>query len=803
MNENYDKWYNEFKESMDILGENDLFDVMDRLVGSSKANISINRKLMEKVIDVSWVEAIENAIIHVDNIVRNPSRTIVDVEEIVPIALSRKITVESVKHLAQHTDLIQSFDEQTGKITPSKILNVHKEETLETYENKFVNTLIDRLYYFILARYENLSQVAKDEEVFSMDFDTAVDDGSGNTLALKLSIDTTKSLEATNDQGYTIWQRVEKLKKTLEGYKGSELCTKLGNNFVRPPIMRTNAIMKNVDLKACLALWQYILSYENAGFEINIEDTAIKPEKDYISDFYKVIACNLLLFRSYTSKEDPMVEIGKKKLKPIQPKVIKKYGRELLVGNYDLHATEAVGYVADEGEEQFVKTMPDNSDEIFEQINKALEIERRYLKEKEDARLAQLAEQEEKERIRAEREARLEEKRRIEEEKKAERARIKAEKEAEAKRVQEMLEKRKAEMEAEERERARLEAERQARLEEERRIAEEKRRIAEAKSNIRGELGEAEGMDVDKFDKQKVIDDTQRIYSTVTGAEIEDAAAALEEIRAEREAEAVQVDQEKVEEVAERFENAEDAIHTDDAKSLIDAVYAKDKPAVDQEMVDAVAEVMSEYERNNDPRKIAAKVKLNQQRREAERREQERAQKLRMDRDYFVNKPYDVIRKEYSKNPIHVMSRGFMEFLYKAFDYIPSDTDNPDLKRILIQRELDAERRKREEEERNKMEFLYRKYSTDTKYQIRRDIADIKWKRKKKLEAKNKPKPVYNPPKRTEEEQAEIDRYMKHLYKEYHVGVIERVRRWIKSKSKEEKERQLNLALGKTNENRK
>ena len=797
MNENYDKWYSEFKDSMDILGENDLFDVMDRLVGSSKANISINRKLMEKVIDVSWVEAIENAIIHVDNIVRNPSRTIVDVEEIVPIALSRKITVESVKHLAQHTDLIQDFDEATGKITPSKILNVHKEETLETYENKFVNTLIDRLYYFILARYDKLSQVAKDEEVFTMDFDTAIDDGSGNKLALKLSIDTTKSLEATNDQGYTIWQRVEKLKKTLEGYKGSELCTKLGGNFVRPPIMRTNAIMKNVDLKACLALWQYILSYEHAGYEINIEDTALKPEPNYISDFYKIIACNLLLFRSYTNNEDPMTEIGKKKLKPIAPKVVKKYGRELLVGNYDIHASEAVGYVSDDGEDMYVKSIPDNSDDIFEQINQAIEIERRFLKEKEDARLAQIAEQEEKERIRAEREARLEEKRRIEEAKREERERIKAEKEAEAKRVQEMLEKRKAEMEAEERERARLEAERQARLEEERRIAEEKRRIAEAKSNIRGELGDAVGMDVEKFDKQKVIDDTQRIYGTVTGEEIEEAAAALEEIRAEREAEEVAVDQAKVDELAERIENADDAIQTEDARSLIEAVDTNKERVVDHDMVDAVAEVMSEYERNNDPRKIAAKVKLNQQKREAERREKERAQRLKMERDYYASKPFDVIRKEYSKAPIYVMERAFMNFLFKAFGYIPSDTDNPDLKRILAQRALEAETKKREDEERNKMEFLYRKYSTDTKYQVRRDIADIKWKRKKRLEAKNKPKPVYNPPKRTEEEQAEIDRYMKQLYKEYHVSVIERIRRKIKSMSKEEKERQLNLALGK------
>ena len=78
---------------------------------------------MEKAIDVSWVEAIENGLVHLDNFLRNPRRTIEDVEEIVPIALSRKTTVESVKHLAQHTDLIQSIDKKTGKITPSKIVN--------------------------------------------------------------------------------------------------------------------------------------------------------------------------------------------------------------------------------------------------------------------------------------------------------------------------------------------------------------------------------------------------------------------------------------------------------------------------------------------------------------------------------------------------------------------------------------------------------------------------------------------------------------------------------------------------------
>ena len=40
---------------MQELGENDLAETMDRLLSSSASTISLNRRLMEKAIDVSWV----------------------------------------------------------------------------------------------------------------------------------------------------------------------------------------------------------------------------------------------------------------------------------------------------------------------------------------------------------------------------------------------------------------------------------------------------------------------------------------------------------------------------------------------------------------------------------------------------------------------------------------------------------------------------------------------------------------------------------------------------------------------------
>ena len=489
--------------------------------------------------------------------------------------------------------------------------------------------------------------------------------------------------------------------------------------------MRTNAIMKNVELKACLALWQYIESYDKVGYEINVENSAVKPEQEYIEDFYKIVVLNLLLFRSYTGQNsENMEELKTKKQKKLAPKFLKKFSEEIS-GDYSVIAEAVPGYLSGDGEFKLKKSLPADIRLVFDEVNNVIEIEKAYIAKREAERLK--AEQ-----YRIEEERRLEEQRRIEEARKAELERIRLQKEEEERRLQEMLEQKRREQEEEERERERQEQERLARLEEmrkreeeerlrreeEERIAAERARVAENENKMRAELGEAEGLDSEKLKKEEFDEELEKkAYEEVTEEEIEQVKASMEETP---------------EEEREEFE---------------------------------------------DPRAVAARLKVEQQKQEKERRDAERAQRLKAERTYFESKPFRDIYKEYSHNPIYAIPRLIRYILSMVFGIIPEDTDNPAFK--VKRAEIEERKRLKEEEKqkRNAMEVYYRKYAGTFKYRFLRAIDDYKFKKRKRQQMKDKPKPKYVPPNRTPEEQLAIDTEMKRLYKEYHVSAAEKVRR--------------------------
>ena len=284
------------------------------LLGAASASTSLTRSKVNKSIDTEWIDRIEAVLPILDMIIRNPSVAIEDVDEILPVELSRHITEKSIKHLAQHTNLI--LDVKDDEVIPQKILNVFHEETLLTYENKFVNTLLNRLSAFVDKRLRALNGTLGVEMNYkfgySTEFEHFISDKSGrNSARINLQIELTSPLgremsesdHEINERYVSALERVKRINMALISYGSSAFVQRLGRNFVRPPIIRTNAILRNKNLKECLNLWEFIEEYDKVGYTI-VGDRAYElPSDEFVGGMYSAAALEYLTWYSGVAED--------------------------------------------------------------------------------------------------------------------------------------------------------------------------------------------------------------------------------------------------------------------------------------------------------------------------------------------------------------------------------------------------------------------------------------------------------------------------------------------------------------------
>lgn len=317
--------YEDTKDFISYIYEDyDFYQSLVRLLDKGKTDAVIYKKVLQKNIDELWVRKIEEALPYLDTALRTVRKDIKEVEEIKPIELSRSITVKSLQHLATHTNFIDSIDEK-GNIIPNKILNVYKDEDMLTYENKFINTLIYKLGLFIDVRYEKLKQYGADEvsNVMSLDIETKVVDTQVN---MSITIQTKDGVDEQETKGNinifedmtksSLWLRVVRIRKIIQQYQASQFISQMGKAYIRPPVMRTNAILKNVHLRQCLELWLFIESYESAGFEVESSSSSEKPNNELMENLYKLLSFQYVIFRKNTSdKIDDVITDSKAKVR--------------------------------------------------------------------------------------------------------------------------------------------------------------------------------------------------------------------------------------------------------------------------------------------------------------------------------------------------------------------------------------------------------------------------------------------------------------------------------------------------------
>lgn len=229
---------------------------------------------------LEWLDIMEDTIRYLDNILRNPNRFIINEEDIVKVELARRVTVESIKHLSRNTNLIQDIDKKTGDVKPSKILNINKEESFNTYENRFIYSLIKNMQFYINKKKRNISDMSmstKDNK--TMEYTATNKIGKENVdVSLTLNSKIEEKNNGKNSEGLTLGERIEKLELQISDLTCSQVfqsIDKLHISLVTSPIKKTNVILKNVNFQYAVKLWNYMQEHYDD------EPTKEKEKKDY------------------------------------------------------------------------------------------------------------------------------------------------------------------------------------------------------------------------------------------------------------------------------------------------------------------------------------------------------------------------------------------------------------------------------------------------------------------------------------------------------------------------------------------
>lgn len=257
---------------------------LKHFLNHTDSSFNVNTTIEKSVRDYSWVPVVEVALIYLENIIKNPRQFIVQEEDILRVEKTKRVSEETVKHLAQHTNFIEKIDDD-GSVVPNKLLNINKEDTFDIYENRFIYTLITRLINFINTQleYDVLEDKYKETKTINLKAATQL---KNEDVSVDLAfVKTSKSKKDNKTDDYNeVSDRIDAIANTLNQFMNTQFMKSISQaSPVRSPIRRTNLILKEQNFKKALELWEYLDNYEM------VEPTKMeKSSSSYVDDIVRL-----------------------------------------------------------------------------------------------------------------------------------------------------------------------------------------------------------------------------------------------------------------------------------------------------------------------------------------------------------------------------------------------------------------------------------------------------------------------------------------------------------------------------------
>ena len=301
-----------------------------------------NRKLV-KTVDLTWVDAIEESLDAFQKIISSPRNVLKEEDLIVNVANAKKSGAETVRHLAQHSGLVDSFDEERNEVHPGRLMQRYREESWGLYENRLVFTTMEFAYHFVKIRHDALFEAMSDEFGAKLkvqsDMESATEHVHMDMFLHIKEIDSALETDAKNGDAFS---RISRIYRILSVYMNSAFAQQMSKlERIKGTVNKTNVLKRNKDYHEILSLFEFLRKYNDIGYTIRVVEQSPEINEQFQQDIYRNILFNYLILKGYLEdEEDRTVPVEpKERRRTLKPKFIKQIVEEL-TEDYDLPDVE-------------------------------------------------------------------------------------------------------------------------------------------------------------------------------------------------------------------------------------------------------------------------------------------------------------------------------------------------------------------------------------------------------------------------------------------------------------------------------
>lgn len=252
------------------------------------------------IVEEDWLNAIEYGLEFIEKAIKEERQFIRSNGEVIPIEKVKRVSKDSVEHLARHSNYFTREQESGEDIIPDRLYTVERLSDYAVYENRFLYMLLCYLRDFIGMRYEKILELTNTYNGV-LEIDKAVVESNRN-----LHISVKLEEEKKNDDYLREHNKAQKeIDRILTAYKAvvlylnTPLMVEVAKTpMIKPPIMRTNVLKMNRNFKEALALYEYITAYDKDGYTIKTETRKLSPFNNVAGDEFAEVT-ELASFLTY------------------------------------------------------------------------------------------------------------------------------------------------------------------------------------------------------------------------------------------------------------------------------------------------------------------------------------------------------------------------------------------------------------------------------------------------------------------------------------------------------------------------